>query len=106
MHAFTWRGRAAALPLLAAVALAPSPAAANPCFPRDELLALLAERYGEVPAGAGLSRGHLVELLARPDGASWTVLVIRPDGVACPVAAGEGWTDLREATPAPGETAS
>jgi len=107
MNAMTWRGRALALPLLAAAAVPSTASAASPCYPRDELLALLAERYGERPAGAGISAGHLVELLARPDGASWTILVIRPDGVACPVAAGEGWTDLRPAAaPEDGGTSS
>lgn len=106
MNAMTWRGRAVALPLLAAACAPVTAAAAGPCYPRDELLALLAERYGERPVGAGVSSGHLVELLTRPDGASWTILIIRPDGTACPAAAGEGWTDLRDSTPEAGGTSS
>lgn len=105
MNAKSWRGRAFALPLFAA-AFAPAAATAGPCYPRDELLALLAERYGEQPAGAGIAAGNLVELLTRPDGASWTILIIRPDGTACPAAAGEGWTDLRGSAPDAGGTSS
>lgn len=106
MTAKTWRGRACALPLLAAAFAPAAASAAGPCYPRDELLALLAERYGERPAGAGIAGGNLVELLTRPDGASWTILIVRPDGTACPAAAGEGWTDLRDEAPGVGGTSS
>jgi len=104
MHAMFRRGRLIALSLAAAVA---SPAgAAGPCYPRDAIHAHLAERYGERPAGVGVAAGQLVELVARPDGASWTILVIRPDGLACPVAAGEDWTDVSEPAPERGESSS
>lgn len=87
---------AIALPLI--VAATPFPAtAATPCYPRDAIQAHLAERYGERPVGIGVTAGQLVELLVRPDGTSWTILVIRTDGLACPVAAGEDWTDVKGA---------
>src|SRR5215813_11012441 len=90
-----------ALPLIvAATPIAAS--AASPCYPRDAIQAHLAERYGERPVGIGVTAGQLVELLVRPDGASWTMLVIRPDGLACPVAAGEDWTDVKSAAPGHG----
>src|SRR5215470_11820286 len=95
-------GWAFALPLI--VAAAPIAAsAAGPCYPRDAILAHLAERYGERPAGIGVAGGQLVELLTRPDGASWTILVLRPDGPACPVAAGEDWKAVSETAPERGE---
>ncbi len=105
MNAMRRRGWAFALPLI--VATAPIAAsAAGPCYPRDALHAHLAERYGERPAGIGVAAGQLVELLTRPDGASWTILVIRPDGLACPVAAGEDWTDVSGPAPERGESSS
>jgi hypothetical protein len=79
---------------------------ATPCYPRDAIQAHLAERYGERPVGIGVATGQLVELLVRPDGTSWTILVIRPDGLACPVAAGEDWTDVKGPAPERGESSS
>ncbi len=103
MDAMFQRGRLIALSLAAAAASAPA-GATGPCYPRDAIHARLAERYGERPVGVGVTAGQLVELLTRPDGASWTILVIRPDGLACPVAAGEGWTGVRAPTPERGES--
>src|SRR5215510_3524875 len=100
-------GRTAALLLfVAALAPAPSASAASPCYPRDAIHAHLAQRYGERPAGIGVAAGQLVELLTGPDGASWTILVVRPDGLACPVAAGENWKAVREPAPEHGESSS
>jgi hypothetical protein len=105
MNAMRRRGWAFALPLI--ITAAPIGAhAAGPCYPRDAIHAHLAERYGERPLGVGLAAGQLVELLTRPDGASWTILVIRPNGLACPVAAGEDWTDVSEPAPERGESSS
>lgn len=87
-------------------ALPVSASAAGPCYPRDAIHAHLAERYGERPAGVGVAAGQLVELLTRPDGASWTILVVRPDGLACPVAAGEDWKAVGKPAPQRGESSS
>lgn len=107
MRTTSWCGRTVALPLLiAAVAPVNTAGAAGPCYPRDAIRAHLAERYGERPAGVGVAAGQLVELLVRPDGASWTILVIRLDGLACPVAAGEDWRDVSEPAPERGESSS
>jgi len=107
MHIKSWCGSTAFLPLfIAALTLAPSAGIAGPCYPRDAIHAHLAQRYGEQPAGVGMAAGQLVELLTRPDGASWTILVVRPDGLACPVAAGEDWKAVREPAPERGESSS
>ena len=107
MRTTSWCGGTVALPLLIAAVAPVNPAsAAGPCYPRDAIHAHLAERYGERPLGVDLAAGQLVELLTRPDGASWTILVIRPDGLACPVAAGEDWTDVSEPAPERGESSS
>jgi hypothetical protein len=110
MNAMRWRGVTGLTPVIALpliVAAAPITAhAAGPCYPRDAIHAHLAERYGERPAGVGVAAGQLVELLVRPDGASWTILVIRPDGLACPVAAGEDWRQVNEPAAGHGDGSS
>lgn len=88
------RRRSWAFALLPVAGMIPIAAHAATCYPRDALQAHLAERYGERPVGAGVAAGQLVGLLTRPDGKSWTILVIRADGLACPVAAGEDWTEI------------
>ena len=65
------------------------------CGPRAELLAKLADRYGETPAAGGLnSRGFLVTLVRREDGASWSIVATTPQGWSCLLDAGEGWQEL------------
>ncbi len=77
--------------LLPAVA-AEAPAPAMICGERAKVLAALRAGYREVPVGMGMSHaGGMVELLAAPDGATWSVVVTAPDGRACLVAAGEAW---------------
>jgi len=99
--------RAMSLPLfMPALCLASIQAVAATCYPRDAVRAHLAERYGGRPVGAGVAAGQLVELLTRPDGKSWTILVIRVDGQACPVAAGEDWTAMTPPMPEHGEHSS
>ncbi len=71
-----------------------SPAAGQsmPCSDRAVVLEHLADKYSEVLAGAGvINRGYLIELLTSKGGETWTLIVSRPNGVACLVAAGEGW---------------
>ncbi len=87
-------GLAAAGPVTAAAAEMP------PCAPRAELLAALADRYGERPLAAGPTNGGaLLELLARPDGTSWSLIIDMPGGRACLLAAGTDWAPA----PPPGE---
>lgn len=78
----------AALAILAGAAAAQEPV----CGPHATIAAALLQRYGEAPVGRGLAReGVLIEILASPDGSSWTMLAIGPRGIACAVDAGEGW---------------
>lgn len=107
MHTILRCGKVVFLPLfMPALCLASIQAVAATCYPRDAVRAHLAERYGGRPVGAGVAAGQLVELLTRPDGKSWTILVIRADGQACPVAAGEDWTAMTPPMPEHGEHSS
>ena len=88
------------LPLAAAIAILcatflPGAGAAFTlqCMPREIILDSLAAAHGEVPAHAGVaSNGALLEVTVNPDG-GWTAFFTFPDGLACPVADGEGWRD-------------
>ena len=73
--------------------LAPAPAHAQAaCADRDEIVSALESRYGERPVAAGLAGERaIVEVFAAPDGATWTILLTRPDGISCAILAGEAW---------------
>jgi hypothetical protein len=74
-------------------------ASAQPlCGPRAEVVASLAgERWREAPIAGGVSRdGELIEIWAAAEGRTWSLLVSRPDGLACLLAVGQ---DLRTAPP-------
>ncbi len=73
----------------------PPPAGAQSmCIPRDDLLAALKKSHSEIPVSIGLTaNGAVIEVLSSAEG-SWTIIMTRPDGVSCVVAAGENWEDL------------
>ncbi len=66
------------------------------CDYHDVVLKQLAERFAERVVGRAISWfGALVEVLAAPDGVTWSIIVTRPDGWTCLVASGEHWQRLR-----------
>ncbi len=72
------------------------PAAAQiACTARGEVAERLAGEYAEAPVAAGLtSSGAVIEVFTRDDGATWTIVLTKPEGTSCLVAAGEAWTVL------------
>ena len=61
------------------------------CAPRAALVEKLAQEFGEAPTAGGIDgAGNLMEILTGPKG-SWTLLIVRPDRIACIVGSGEGW---------------
>jgi hypothetical protein len=62
------------------------------CTSYDTMSEVLARQYAEIPVAAGLAHtGKLLQVFAAKDGSSWTVVLTRPDGVSCIVAAGRYW---------------
>lgn len=62
------------------------------CGEREALLTSLSREYAEAPKELGLANnGSVVELLTTRDGKTWTLLMTRPDGTSCVIAAGEAW---------------
>ncbi len=71
------------------------------CGERNDFLSHLKRQYHEAPAAMGLaSNGAVLEVLTSKRG-SWTVIVTRPDGTSCVVAAGESWEELPELAAGP-----
>lgn len=70
------------------------PAAAQQlCGARNAILQSLARNYQESPAAMGVSNGGaVIEVFTARNGKTWTILLTRPDGKSCIVAAGESWT--------------
>jgi len=87
--------RIAACALVTAIATpALAEPGAAPCAPRDQIVAQLEKKYGETRRGAGLqNRGSVTEVFASAETGTWTILVTRPNGVSCAVAAGEAWLE-------------
>lgn len=84
------------LSALAALLVAASPAWAQPCDGHEDVVAGLKTIYGEEPKGMGLERsGAVIELLVSPD-RTFTILLTRPDGESCVMAAGKNWEDYPE----------
>jgi Rad3-related DNA helicase len=90
----------------AVLCLTATPAMAqNPnCADREQVVARLAEQYGETLQSAGMNNDNAVlEIYASEDTGTWTILVTRPDGVACLIAAGEMWEGDAAPLTKPGE---
>jgi len=68
------------------------------CTERKAAVAKLEKDYSEVPVSMGLaSNGAVIEVLASPDspeGNTFTIILTRPDGISCVMAAGEAWENL------------
>ena len=88
--------------LAAVLALSALPVAAQSsfCGARDEIVRILRDRYGEARRGAGLrDASALFEIFASTESGTWTLLVTRPDGHTCAIAAGQAWREDADETP-------
>jgi hypothetical protein len=83
-------------------ATAPPVLAQSRCDVHDRIAARLDQTFGEVPIGRGLqSPQRMFEIWHSARTGSWTILLVRPDGMACIMAAGTAWVEARRATPKP-----
>ena len=70
-----------------------------PCLPRDNVLRILNDNYGEVPVNRGLAmNGMMFEVAANPRG-SWSAFFTKPDGISCLVLSGEAWQAVEPKAP-------
>ncbi len=83
-----------ALILLAVLLLPGNVAAMHPCDERNKMVKTLEKSYAEVPQHGGLaSNGFMLEVTVAPSG-SWTVILTRPNGWTCLMAAGNSWENV------------
>ncbi len=76
------------------------------CAPRDQVVARLAEKYGETRQSMGLgSNNAVMEVFASPESGSWTITVTMATGLTCLVASGQAFEEMAEALPPRGDDA-
>ena len=86
--------------IILATAIAAPAHAQTQCANRADVLAQLADRYGEARTGAGLTdSGALVEVFASAGG-SWSITVTTADQRMCLVASGQSY-EQHDEPPAP-----
>lgn len=62
------------------------------CAARELVVQRLADKYGETLTSMGLHQDNgLVEIYASDATGTWTILLSKPDGQACLLAAGRMW---------------
>jgi len=78
------------LAILLAFAALPAAAQQQTCGPAAQVMHRLADQYGETLQSEGYSSdAGIMQVYAAPEGErTWTIIVLRPDGSACLVAAG------------------
>lgn len=88
-----WSG-ASADAAAATVAPTERAVAARTCADRDALVSALATHAGRRLTATARTGAQTLEIMVAPDGA-WTILVDDAAGMACVVAAGDAWRDVR-----------
>lgn len=80
--------------IFGAVALGPPAVAQSTCMPRDNLVDSLNSKFSETLAGGGLqTEQRLIEVWRSADSGTFTIIMTRPDGISCVLAAGQNWHD-------------
>ncbi len=68
------------------------------CLPHEDLKEQLYANFSEAPAAIAIANnGALVQLYAKRDRSSWTLVMTRPGGLSCVLVAGEDWKNYRRA---------
>jgi hypothetical protein len=75
--------------LLTVAASSPAMADGFQCGPKLDVATQLAQRFGEVPIVTGISITNSMKFFGNPKTGSWSMVFIRPDGMACVMAVGE-----------------
>jgi len=91
-----------ALALALLLGLRSMASAQSMCMPHAELAKRLGDRFSETPIAIALANnGSLLEVFSTGSGSTWTIIITKPDGTSCVVAAGEAWAERRGAIHGP-----
>ena len=67
------------------------------CMPHDEFRVEQQRNFSEAPVAIAIANnGALIELYAKRDKSSWTLVMTRPGGHSCVLVAGEEWNDRQK----------
>jgi hypothetical protein len=69
--------------------LSPAAAESPQCGPKKAVASQLAQQFGEVPIVSGISLNNSMKFFGNPRTGSWSMIFVRPDGIACVLAVGE-----------------
>ncbi len=71
---------------------------ARQCGPREDVVSVLGDRYGESRQSIGLgTSGQVMEVFASLETGTWTITVTLPTGLTCLMASGQSFETLSEA---------
>jgi len=87
----------AAIAFAAGLVLAPAAAEATVCMARKTLVSYLTEKFDESPRALGLVASRNVMEVYVSDKGTWTIVMTTVQGVACIVAAGDTWEEVKVA---------
>ncbi|RMD62404.1 MAG: hypothetical protein D6826_07495 [Alphaproteobacteria bacterium] len=92
-----------ALTLVLLLVLGRTAGAQPACTSHSDMHRQLTQRFSEARVAVALTeKGALVEVYARPDGATWTIVVTLIDGQSCILMAGRDWFDAHKVAQGPG----
>lgn len=64
------------------------------CAERESMISQLKKQFGESERGVGLSGAEaLVEIWSSEKTGTWTIVMTRPNGIACVMASGQSWIE-------------
>ena len=82
--------------VVALLSLFSAPALAQPmCGPLEEVQRALLSEFGERPVAIGETTRFAIVTFANAESGSFTILAVRPDGLACDLASGRHWRDAK-----------
>jgi len=88
-------GRLIFATLLFAIAAPSIAQAQSVCGKRESMISSLKQKFGESERGMGLSGAEaVIEIWSSDETGTWTIVMTRPNGITCVMAAGESWMDI------------
>ena len=81
--------------IIALLLLSPAAFAQPMCGPLDEVQRALLSEFGERPVSIGEATGLAIITFANGESGTFTIVAVRPDGLACHLASGHRWRDTQ-----------